>query len=326
MKYTLSQKLLHKILLNSRLFKRTQFEINKLFFDSSDFSQNNNKHIFISGLPRSGSTSLLNFLSLSDLLFTLTYRDMPYLMGPNIFNFLKSKKIINKFQRFHNDNILIDFDSPEALDQVFLSSYDDNEFLEEYKIFINNYLTINNKKRYLSKNNNLSISRLQNLSINFPDSYFLVLFRNPINQVISLYNQHQNFLKLNIIDSFVSQYMDLLGHNEFGVNHKYWFKPRRFKNPTNINYWLEQWVSYFKVFLRFKKLNTNIKFICYENLKNDSYIDQIKSKLDLNIICDKKFFISKNNKNNFSFDDKLTIQSNRIYRDLKIHENEISNN
>ena len=42
--------------------------------------------------------------------------------------------------------------------------------------------------------------------------------------------------------------MNYLSHNEFGLNHKPWNNPIKFKDLNNINYWLEQWNFFIKKF------------------------------------------------------------------------------
>ena len=58
--YNFLQKQLHLITLGNRLIKKSLFEIEKNIFLKKD-NLNNSEHIFITGLPRSGTTSLLNF-------------------------------------------------------------------------------------------------------------------------------------------------------------------------------------------------------------------------------------------------------------------------
>ena len=51
--------------------------------------------MFITGLPRAGTTSLLNFLFSLDEYGSLTYNNMPFILSPN-FSKLFHKKIFPK--------------------------------------------------------------------------------------------------------------------------------------------------------------------------------------------------------------------------------------
>ena len=60
-KYTLFERSLHHIILNNKFLNKSLFEVEKKFFLNNKNNIVNNKHLFISGLPRSGTTILLNF-------------------------------------------------------------------------------------------------------------------------------------------------------------------------------------------------------------------------------------------------------------------------
>ena len=91
--YSLIHQLLHEIFLGNKLIKKSIFEIEKIIFLKKNDIKNN-KHIFITGMPRSGTTALLNVLNKKNDLCSLKYKNMPFVMGPNISKIFKSKKII----------------------------------------------------------------------------------------------------------------------------------------------------------------------------------------------------------------------------------------
>ena len=75
------------------------------------------------------------------------------------------------------------------------------------------------KNNYLSKNNNFilrykSIRKLNNCFI------MVILFRSPLEHANSLLNQHKKFCKIQKKDPFILEYMNWLGHHEFGLNQK----------------------------------------------------------------------------------------------------------
>ena len=52
---------------------------------------------------------------------SLTYRDMPFILSPNIWNKIAGNHIKSEpsKERIHQDNVKVNIDSPEALDEVF---------------------------------------------------------------------------------------------------------------------------------------------------------------------------------------------------------------
>ena len=58
----------------------------------------------------------------------------------------------------------------------------------------------------------------------------------------TLLTQHKKFIKLSKKDHFVSQYMNLIAHTEFGPNYlPIKNKSSVFNDYFDINHWLEQW-------------------------------------------------------------------------------------
>ena len=307
--YNFIQRILHKVLLETKFAKKSLFEIEKILFLKNQ-NIKNNKHIFITGLPRSGSTALLNFLNCSNELCSLKYKDMPFIMAPNIAKLFKKKKIV-KTKRFHNDNIFFDLDSPESFDEVFFSTFSETDFNEELISYISLILSSYGKNRYLSKNNN-NYKRITILKNIFPDSIFLLPVREPLQHANSLFLQHLNFINLQKKDKFILNYMNYLGHNEFGLNHKHWFKPKKYKNLNDINYWLEQWYHFYKFLLDSCKNKKFCKFIVYENMKNNGYLSSkgLVEELTLN---NQNFFKISKKKIECKFDKELYNQAVNIY-------------
>ena len=64
--YSGIQKFLHDLVLSKKFINKSLFELEKIIY-LKDKDIKNQSHIFITGLPRSGTTSLLNFLSNSYL-------------------------------------------------------------------------------------------------------------------------------------------------------------------------------------------------------------------------------------------------------------------
>ena len=135
--YSNIQKFLHDFVLSKKIINKSLFELEKIIYLKNQ-DINNQSHVFITGLPRSGTTSLLNFLFSSDEYASLTYNNMPFIMSPN-FSKLFHKKNITKKERVHGDGITYDFNSPEALDEIF---FDNNEDFVKNELITNIFLIL----------------------------------------------------------------------------------------------------------------------------------------------------------------------------------------
>ena len=135
-----------------------------------------------------------------------------------------------------------------------------------YKQLINLVKIKYKKDRYLSKNN-FNILRLKSLLEFFSKLTFFCNFWNPLEQSYSLHKQHINFTKLQKENKFILEYMNLLGHFDFGLNHKYYSFENNIVDldPNSFNYWLKIWIDVYKYASKLKD-NKNIHFICYESL------------------------------------------------------------
>ena len=63
--YSGIQKFLHDLVLSKKFINKSLFELEKIIYLKNE-DLKNQSHVFITGLPRSGTTSLLNFLFSSD--------------------------------------------------------------------------------------------------------------------------------------------------------------------------------------------------------------------------------------------------------------------
>jgi len=79
------------------------------------------KHIFIAGLARAGTTALMRLFYETGEFCSLTYRDMPFPLAPLLWKKLMrfSAREQGLRERPHGDGIFVGFDSPEALEEVF---------------------------------------------------------------------------------------------------------------------------------------------------------------------------------------------------------------
>jgi len=313
--YSNIQKFLHDFVLRKKIINKSLFELEKIIYlKNKDII--NQSHVFITGLPRSGTTSLLNFLFLSGEYASLTYNNMPFILSPNFSKLFHKKNIIEK-ERLHGDGIIFDNNSPEALDEIFFNN--NEEFVKnEIVNYIQLILLSNNKTKYLSKNN-LNYKRIDKIQSIFPNSIFLIPIREPLQHANSLLNQHLHFSQLQKEDDFIRRYMNYLGHNEFGLNHKPWNKPIYFNDFNNINYWLEQWNLFYEFIYKKFQSYENCYFVIYEELVNTNYVEKILKKIniekDKNI--DLQFFRNSNKKElNIEYDKNIFDKSLLLYQNF----------
>tara|TARA_X000000950_G_scaffold114367_1_gene143808 strand:- start:319 stop:1266 length:948 start_codon:yes stop_codon:yes gene_type:complete len=312
--YNIIQKSLHKLILGNTFIQKSLYDLEKIIFSKKINDIKYNHHVFITSLPRSGTTILLNYIFSSKQFSSLTYRQMPFIMSPNLFSKISLFSSNKKKERAHSDGILYNLDSPEAFDEIFFSIFNNEETSIEIYNFISLILYLNNKKRYLSKNNS-NYKRIQLLQHLLPNSFFLIPVRDPAQQAYSLFSQHKNFLKLQENDIFILKYMNYLGHFEFGKNHKPWFTPDKFYDPTNPNYWLEQWFKFYEKIYEDYKNNPRCLLIKYEKLIDSNYLEHLQRKLSINNLGI-EFFSNKKKYFDINFNQELLKRSNNLYEKL----------
>ena len=263
--YSFGSKLLHHMALNSIGVRRVAFDLDCMMARFKRPPEKVAPPVFISGLARAGTTILLEALYSTGAFTTLTYRHMPFVMAPVIWHSMSSglQKTAELKERAHGDRLYVNFDSPEAFEEVFWLSFADDpyvmekwlephvfdaEVIEHYQKFVENIITSTSGDAatiYLAKNNN-NLLRIQSLKKAFPESVIIVPFRHPYDQARSLHNQHQKFLKVHAEDPFSLRYMNWLGHFEFGSNFKPFHVsddviPKSKEELDTIDYWLGYW-------------------------------------------------------------------------------------
>lgn len=313
-------------------------QLNALFYEfekTSNISSTINA-VLITGLARSGTTSILNELENNDTVFSLKYKNMPFILAPKFQNILQNKTIsnINPIERSHKDGIFINESSPEAFDEVFFKIYEEKNYssvnhlkqyeskhIQEYLEFIKHCLFVNQKNIYLTKNNN-HILRLTQI-IETQKFKILITFREPLSQASSLLNQHIIHTQLQKKDKYSLKYMSYLGHHEFGLDHKFFL----FENPrlditsfSGNNYWLVQWINYYHYILQlFERFKEDVFILVPFNdwcEKEPHLINQINKYTNLPI-NDKQTYKPKD-KAFFQIDQNLSEIALDIYSKLLI--------
>ncbi len=247
--------------------------------------------VFITGLPRAGTTMLLECCAGMQEFASHCYRDMPFVLTPCLWNRFSARfRHSDSLQeRAHGDGVLINSDSPEALEEVVWQTFwrkhyqqdrirpwqaeeseDADEFADFFQAHMRKIVYVrrgeHNAARYLSKNN-LNIARTSLLRRLFPNAVILVPFREPLQHAQSLLRQHRNFLDIHRKDPFASDYMRAIGHYDFGENLRPvdfdgWFDRRESEHPETLGFWLEYWVAAYRHLL--DQENAEIHFLDYD--------------------------------------------------------------
>lgn len=287
--YSRTAKFLHQLALNYPALCELQFDIERHLKRNSLEPSKDGDHIFVCGLARAGTTVLMRSIYDSGEFSSLTYRDMPFVLAPNIWSAMQrgSHRSMEGEERAHGDGLLVNFDSPEALEEVFWRTFSgedylladrlkphevDTETIEKFRDYVSIITQRYGRGRYLSKNNN-NILRIDAICTAFPNARVLIPFRDPVEQASSLMTQHQRFLEVHETDAFAKKYMTWLAHHEFGADHRpFDFGVRSLSagDPSTIDYWLERWQDSYTFLLdRYETGKCNIRLVCYEDLCGD---------------------------------------------------------
>ncbi len=271
--------------------------------------------VFITGLPRSGTSILTEMLARHPGLTCHRYSDFPNVWTPYWRNYLLSKSRIETpklAERAHQDRIYVSNDSPEAVEEVLWMSFfpalhdatvnqvQDGQlrnaaFDRFYREHILKLLAVRRADRYLAKGN-YNISRIRYILALFPDAKFLVPVRNPVNHVASLAKQHALFTRSSLEDTRVPLQLALSGHFEFGPRRT----PVNFGNPETtqaiircweqgheVEGWARYWAETYRHVLGQLDAFPDVRKACllfrYEDLCNHSagLIDSILAHCEL---------------------------------------------
>ena len=274
--YSWLDRCLHRLAFSTRSAQLGVADLENRRFRGELASTSAARPIFVTGLPRSGTTILLELISRTPSVATHIYRDMPFVLTPMVWGgfarrFAKADK---PRERAHGDGIQISLDSPEAFEEmVWMAFYGDRyrgdtispwtavgdqEFLQFLSDHMRKVIALRRRdkptaSRYASKNN-LNIARMPALLDAFGDAVALVPFRDPVQHAASLLQQHQRFTAMHRDDPFARRYMRGIGHFDFGDNLKPvdfggWWSSRTSSDPSKLAFWLEYWCVTYQTLL-----------------------------------------------------------------------------
>jgi hypothetical protein len=260
-RYGRFDRLLHNVALGFTPFLELSFDIETAIFEKKTEPLTAQKPVFICGLARSGTSLLLRKLHETGGFSSLTYRDLPFPLAPNLYARLQgntSRQVVTH-ERSHGDGLTHDLESPEAIEELFwgmrchklfrrnthLSAMQaDWETTEAFKKYVKLIILRYGRSRYLSKNNN-NILRLSSILAAFPDAHLVHPFRSPLQHAASLLNQHNRTKLLQKDDPFRLRFMQDMGHFEFGLDHRPFElngKLPAMDDPQSLDYWLGHWI------------------------------------------------------------------------------------
>ncbi|MCG8444037.1 MAG: sulfotransferase [Caulobacterales bacterium] len=292
--YSALDRVVHRIAFLSPAVQLAAADMEDTLFAGAISGAPANPPVFITSLPRAGTTILLTALNEVPRLSSHLYRDMPFVMAPLLWSKLTGSfhKTSTKTERAHGDGVEIDYDSPEAFEEIIWRAFWPEKYRKNaislwtaedakpsaeafFQRHFRKIITLRNQQRdanarYLSKNNG-NIARLPLLSAMFPDAHIIVPIRRPLSHAASLHRQHLNFSKQHDEDAFASDYMRDIGHYEFGALHR----PIAFSGfaelagdltPDRLDYWLAYWIAGFEQIARCR---ARMKLVSHEGLCED---------------------------------------------------------
>lgn len=274
--YSLVDRALHHVAFSLPLVQRTLGELENDLYRRELAGVASRDELFVTGVPRAGTTLILELLYGTGEFASFTYREMPFILAPLLWQrmSMSSRREGVRAERAHGDGMEVSYDSPEAFEEVAWLAFLGEQILRERTLLpvppgavtpeaVSGLQTLVRKlllaskgtdsmppRRYLSKNN-ANISRLRALERVFPTARVLVVFRDPLAQVASLMAQHRRFLAEHAEDRFSQRYMRWIGHFEFGAN----FRPIDFEGryardgvvrEPDVAFWLDYWVSAYR--------------------------------------------------------------------------------
>ena len=289
-RYAAADRLLHRLAFSTVGAQKALADIEDYIYTARLAAVETSRPVFIASLPRAGTTLLLELLSSLENFAAHTYRQMPFLLTPMLWNSVSRRFHAPPavLDRAHGDGMTIAHDSPEAFEEVVWRAFwpekyladriapweaDDRDADGEFERFMKSHMrkliAIKEKPhevRYLSKNN-ANIARVPTIVRLFPDAVVLIPFRHPLDQASSLRRQHRHFKEIHAQEAFTRRYMADIGHFDFGAN----FRPIDFggwlnradKEPTrHLNFWLQYWCAAIEHLL--SHTCANLAFVSYE--------------------------------------------------------------
>jgi len=308
-RYGLLDRLLHRIAFASGIAQCGAADLEERLFRRELEATDLGSPVMITALPRAGTTILLEVLAGTPTFASHTYRDMPFVLCPMLWQWMsrRFRRTDTPRERMHGDGIQISLDSPEALEEVVWmrfwpekyrersiepwQSCDHEEFLEFLTAHMRKIVALRARdkptaRRYVSKNN-LNIARIPAILNALPSATLIVMFRNPVQHAASLLRQHRRFSERHARDAFARSYMAAIGHFDFGANLKPvgfsgWTAQQERLDPDRMDYWLDYWRATYRHILRHTP-HERLHFVGFEALCEARDLAPLAERLGLDV-------------------------------------------
>lgn len=292
--YGVLDRLLHRLAFSTTQAQLGLADLEKTLFRKELRRVEELRPVLITGLPRSGTTALLEAFAGTQVFAAHTYRDMPFVLCPMLWGTMAKpfRRRDKPRERAHADGIQISLDSPEAFEEVLWKAFfpqryrgstipvwEDvahRDFEKAFRDHTRRIVALRRRagrhpRRYVSKNN-LNLARIPALWDALPDARVLVPFRDPVQHAASLRHQHARFTEMHAKDPFARRYMEAIGHYDFGAN----LRPIDFDGwvdatpdlpgPEHLAYWIRYWIAAYRHVLRHEPERKRLGLIRFETL------------------------------------------------------------
>jgi len=273
--------------------------------------------IYVTGVARAGTTITLEMLSHHPEVGNHMYLHMvmPYI--PHWIQQVADKTplMLSPTERIHQDRMMVNRTSPEAVEEIFWQKYFENVLDESksnimgeevrnprfemfYRDHIRKLLADQRASRYAAKNN-YNVTRMKYLQKIFPDVKFIIVVRNPFDHIASLIKQDVIFSEVEREDPRLLDWTKVIGHREFGTGkvcinvgdtnlvkeiREHWSNKRLYVKGW-AKYWASLYAHVYKTLEQDQKLAKSVLIVRYETLceKPAATIDRIFEHAELDV-------------------------------------------
>ncbi|MEN8722671.1 MAG: sulfotransferase [Alphaproteobacteria bacterium] len=265
-------------------------------FDQENQDITGDAPVFITSLPRAGTTLLLEVIADLPNFVSHTYRDLPFILAPLTWDRISKsfRKDATEQERAHGDGMMVSYDSVEAFEEVLWRAFwkphfkkdrvtvwqeSEKDEFNEFPAFLRQHMrkmiALGRKRqdnqqinRYVSKNN-ANIARISWLTKNFPDARIMIPYRDPMAHLGSLMRQHSRFLEEHETNKFGLRYMETIGHLEFGkalrpIDFNGWIDSADKLDRIAPDFWATYWLAAFEDIL--KQAGPQVSLFSYDAL------------------------------------------------------------
>ena len=326
--YSDLSQLFHRLVLDNYFLGKKLLRLQIKGVGTEPSAESKYTRVLVTGLARAGTTALTKSLAERGSFASLDYSNMPVLLAPRLWSKIYKPKATEDKERAHGDGVKVGLASVEALEEYFFKVLKNDAYIkadglyghelsqEENALYRRYQNSIAGQSLYLAKNNN-AILRLPSLMEHNPDLAVFLLVRRPLQHAYSLMKQHEQFSAQQEGDPFIKEYMDWLGHHEFGIGQRPFIlggAGHHEGNTNDINYWLERWVNYYENVPQ----SDQITVLSYEGFLADpkGTLTHIEQVLEVPISTDALSKFAKTPKEVKSANPELLGRAEAIYAQL----------